>query len=602
MRPRTNLKAAAVAAIVTTPFLVGVVGSGSPASALQPDHLVVLAGSSHRLVYADYPVTANNHPIFTAGDLHVRSANGSDRNLGGDFGDVDPKSAAPYSFSIIKSTITAYSTADPSHVEWWDLSTHTSGVGSLPAGARWQGSAPDGWVYVAADNETVGVETTTGAITLYGQPVPGETTAGGVVDAISGDDGVVSVGQRSDQISYQRWNNPSSVRSLDVGEAAGSTDLSCADASGAIAGCTYQGIDDTRPTELAVPLDGSPPRGYAGCGADPVAYGPKLVWVCGTRHAHPHFGSVTSTSARSSKQVAPLTGVSALGSFVTAGPLQQEIVGLTTAHRKAKVIVSIPSPIVRFNATNLRLAARAVAAAAVAGHALDTAPTLPYPAQVLQASSDALILAARAKDPALVPKDTRSVMGGVPKALRHRSHRRPHHRHIRATHSLERFSHAVPDSGSAGVGVHAHHGGNVAAPFLRPDGVYVYPHLAMPENPTVGMVALRAALLKLGSPYVWAAGGPSTFDCSGLVQWAYAHAGRHFTHFSGAQWNEARLISPRDILPGDLILFDHLVNHHEVIHHVGLYLGAGWMLNAPFTGQYVNVVRVSSGVAGVVRP
>jgi cell wall-associated NlpC family hydrolase len=42
--------------------------------------------------------------------------------------------------------------------------------------------------------------------------------------------------------------------------------------------------------------------------------------------------------------------------------------------------------------------------------------------------------------------------------------------------------------------------------------------------------------------------------------------------------------------------------HRTTIHHVGIYLGAGWMVNAPFTGQYVDVVPVPSGVAGVVRP
>jgi cell wall-associated NlpC family hydrolase len=137
------------------------------------------------------------------------------------------------------------------------------------------------------------------------------------------------------------------------------------------------------------------------------------------------------------------------------------------------------------------------------------------------------------------------------------------------------------------------------APFQRRDGVYIDPRLPRPTNPTIGMIAIRAALQKLGQPYVWAAGGPSTFDCSGLTQWAYARAGIHLIHFTGSQWNEGRLLKPRQILPGDLVLFAH---RHGPIHHVGIYLGAGWMVNAPFTSQYVSVTRVSSGVAGVVRP
>jgi cell wall-associated NlpC family hydrolase len=592
-----------VAAVATTTVLLGVVGPApSPAAGLAPDRLVVLAGSAHHLVYADYPVRANGHVNYAAGELHVRSANGSDSDLGAGFGDTDPHSAAPYSFSLVGSMLTASSTGDPSHVEWWDLAAHAHGVGTVPAGARWQGSAPDGWLLVAPDNATVEVQSTAGAVTSYGEPLPDETTDGGTVEAISGSQGIVTVGQRSGELAFQRWQFPLPVTSLDLGADAGSTGLSCDDASGAIVGCVDRGPDGEGTTELAVPLNGSPARTYNGCGADPVAYATKLVWVCGTRHPHPYFGSVSPRATRSTVPVAALEGVSALGQFVIAGPKQQEILALSSARHKRQVLIAIPSPIARLDATNLRAAAKAVQSVALAQGALHTVPPQQFPAQVLQASADALILAARAKDPTLVPKDTRSVIGALPRALRHRPHRRPHHRRVSGTLSLRRFSHSVPDRGSRGIGVHARHGGSVAAPFQRADGVYVSPRLPSPANPTVGMVALRAALQKLGSPYVWAGGGPATFDCSGLVQWAYARAGRRFTHFTGSQWNEARLIKPRQILPGDLILFEHRVGRREVIHHVGIYLGAGWMVNAPFTGQYVDVVRVSSGVAGVVRP
>jgi cell wall-associated NlpC family hydrolase len=221
---------------------------------------------------------------------------------------------------------------------------------------------------------------------------------------------------------------------------------------------------------------------------------------------------------------------------------------------------------------------------------------------VLQAASDALIRAARAKDPSLQPADTRSVMGAVPRVLRHHTTPRAHHRHVRTTRSLRLFSHAVPTKGSTGLGTHRPHGGSYPAPFRVRDGVYVQPRLPEPTTPTIGMVALRSALQKIGLPYVWAAAGPSTFDCSGLVQWAYAHAGIRLIHFTGSQYQEGRLLKPKQILPGDLILFDHLVGHHHDIHHVGIYLGAGWMVNAPYTGQYVNVVPVPGSIAGIVRP
>jgi cell wall-associated NlpC family hydrolase len=126
--------------------------------------------------------------------------------------------------------------------------------------------------------------------------------------------------------------------------------------------------------------------------------------------------------------------------------------------------------------------------------------------------------------------------------------------------------------------------------------VYVDPRLPHPTHLTVAAVAIRAALSRLGQPYVWAAAGPSTFDCSGLTMWSYAHAGVALRHFTGFQWNEGRLIAPQDALPGDLVLIG------KPMDHVGMYLGAGWMVNAPITGHYVDVVPVPNDVDGLVRP
>jgi hypothetical protein len=245
---------------------------------------------------------------------------------------------------------------------------------------------------------------------------------------------------------------------------------------------------------------------------------------------------------------------------------------------------------------NLRLAANAVEAQALLGGALSHPIASRSPAVVLLRSDEALINRARRADPRRVPVDTRSFMGNVPYRLAHRLHRRPRHVAITRTRALRRFTHAVPAGGSAGIGAHAHFRGAVVAPFRKPDGVYVDPALPRIHHPTVGEVALRQAMSELGQPYVWGGAGPTTFDCSGLVMQAYAHAGVRLAHFSGDQWNEGRLIRPRDAIPGDLILFGH------PIFHVAIYLGAGWMLNAPFTGHYVDVVPVRNEVAGVVRP
>src|ERR1700730_18532074 len=61
-----------------------------------------------------------------------------------------------------------------------------------------------------------------------------------------------------------------------------------------------------------------------------------------------------------------------------------------------------------------------------------------------------------------------------------------------------------------------------------------YPNVAVRGN-SLGAQAVRWALSKVGSPYVWGAAGPDAFDCSGLVMWAYAHVGISLPHFTGAQ-------------------------------------------------------------------
>jgi len=245
---------------------------------------------------------------------------------------------------------------------------------------------------------------------------------------------------------------------------------------------------------------------------------------------------------------------------------------------------------------NLRLAADAIESAALASGALGHTLSQHDPASVILLSDEALLGAAVRADPSRTPRDTTAVMGPAPYNMTHPVRHGPGHARINATHTLDGFRHAVYVAGSPGWGMFRHHNHSTPAQFQKPDGVYVDPRLPALHHPTIALVAIRAALAKLGQPYVWAAAGPNTFDCSGLTRWAYAKAGVLLTHYTGDQWNEGRLIPGRDALPGDLLLF----GRH--IHHVGMYLGAGWMLNAPFTGHYVDVVPVETQLTGVVRP
>jgi peptidoglycan DL-endopeptidase CwlO len=123
-----------------------------------------------------------------------------------------------------------------------------------------------------------------------------------------------------------------------------------------------------------------------------------------------------------------------------------------------------------------------------------------------------------------------------------------------------------------------------------------YPNINLPTANTVGAQALRYAMTKRGDWYQWGAAGPSTFDCSGLVMWAYAQVGISLPHYTGDQWNVGEHISRSQLQPGDLVFF------FPDISHVGLYVGDGLMLDAPSTGQQVQIQPVFwNAYVGAVR-
>lgn len=102
---------------------------------------------------------------------------------------------------------------------------------------------------------------------------------------------------------------------------------------------------------------------------------------------------------------------------------------------------------------------------------------------------------------------------------------------------------------------------------------------------SAGARALAIARGKIGVPYEWGATGPSSFDCSGLTQWAFGEAGEDIPRTSSAQSRFGQRISMDDLQPGDLIFFNSPVSH------VAMYAGDGKMLEAPNSG---NDVRISS--------
>jgi peptidoglycan DL-endopeptidase CwlO len=105
---------------------------------------------------------------------------------------------------------------------------------------------------------------------------------------------------------------------------------------------------------------------------------------------------------------------------------------------------------------------------------------------------------------------------------------------------------------------------------------------------SAAQTAVDTAMAQLGDPYVWAAAGPDAFDCSGLVQYAYAAAGIQLPHSSSMQSTMGSPVARSALLPGDLVFF------YSPVSHVGIYIGNGQMVHASTSGEPVKTASVDS--------
>jgi cell wall-associated NlpC family hydrolase len=131
-----------------------------------------------------------------------------------------------------------------------------------------------------------------------------------------------------------------------------------------------------------------------------------------------------------------------------------------------------------------------------------------------------------------------------------------------------------------------------------------------------GATVVRAALKWLGTPYSWGGGnmfGPSRgvaqgagtvgFDCSGLAMYAWNRAGVRLDHWTGTQWTSGPHVPIGALRPGDLVFFATDPSNPATIHHVGIYIGDGRMVEAPYTGAKVRISSIyRSDLIGATRP
>ncbi|MEU6664266.1 NlpC/P60 family protein [Streptomyces sp. NPDC046821] len=132
--------------------------------------------------------------------------------------------------------------------------------------------------------------------------------------------------------------------------------------------------------------------------------------------------------------------------------------------------------------------------------------------------------------------------------------------------------------------------------------------------------AVNAAQVMLGKPYSWGGGstsGPSTgtccsprgfsgenitgFDCSGLTLYAFEKVGIILPRTAAAQYAASEPVKPEDMQIGDLVFYGSTASN---IHHVGIYVGGGYMIDAPRPGTKVRFSPLDSmrDLFGVARP
>lgn len=94
----------------------------------------------------------------------------------------------------------------------------------------------------------------------------------------------------------------------------------------------------------------------------------------------------------------------------------------------------------------------------------------------------------------------------------------------------------------------------------------------------------------IGRPYIWAAEGPNSFDCSGFTQYVYKHFGIYLPHYTGYQVKLGKAVSRSNLRAGDLIFF----NTTGAFSHVGIYIGSNKFIHASSGKHEVTISSLSN--------
>lgn len=155
--------------------------------------------------------------------------------------------------------------------------------------------------------------------------------------------------------------------------------------------------------------------------------------------------------------------------------------------------------------------------------------------------------------------------------------------------------------------------GGVAAGMVANTPAGTAAGIPIPPTSKVGRAVVKAALQMRGIPYSWGGGGPGGpskgiaqgantvgFDCSSLMQYAFAKYGVKIPRVTYEQFRAGTPVPLKKMQAGDLMFFRPSAQGPG---HVGMYVGNGQFLHAPQTGEVVKLSRVSdrSDLMGVRR-